>query len=66
MDGYTGETIMLQWIQMVLIYVPLVAGVVWVIWKAYQRCCNSETRNKYLAIDEDFPEEIFNRSEGNL
>ena len=65
-DGYTGETVVLQWIQMVLIYVPLVAGVMWVIWKAYQRCCNLKTRNNYLAIDEDFPEEIFNRSEGNL
>ena len=65
-DGYTGETIVLQWIQMVLIYVPLVAGIMWVLWKAYQRCCNLKTRNKYFAIDEDFPEEIFNRSEGNL
>ena len=68
-DGYTGETIMLQWIQMVLIYVPLVAGVVWVIWKAYRKFRiknNSEMsieENEYYAYDEDFPEDVINRSE---
>ena len=69
MDGDTAETIALQWIQMVLIYVPLVAGVMWVIWKVHQKFHsenNSETsieENEYYAYDEDFPEDVFNRSE---
>ena len=54
---------------MVLIYVPLVAGVMWVIWKAYRKFRsknNSETsieENEYYAYDEDFPEDVINRSE---
>uniref|UniRef100_A0A1X7VAK1 TRP C-terminal domain-containing protein n=1 Tax=Amphimedon queenslandica TaxID=400682 RepID=A0A1X7VAK1_AMPQE len=76
-DGYTTETILMQWIQVVLIYIPLIAGIVWGFWKLCKTChskYNASATNPlassvdaysdgYIAYDNDFPVEIFNRSE---
>ena len=75
-DGYTTETILMQWIQVVLIYIPLIAGIVWGSWKLCKTChpkCNASATDPlassvnaygdgYIAYDNDFPAEIFNRS----
>ena len=76
-DGYTTETILMQWIQVVLIYIPLITGIVWGFWKLCKKChskYNTSTTglltssvdvygDGYIACDNDFPGEIFNRSE---
>lgn len=76
-DGYTTETILMQWIQVVLIYIPLIVGIVWVSWKLCKMCHSKYNASAtdplassvnaygdgYIAYDNDFPVEIFNRSE---
>ena len=57
--GYTAETITMQWLQMGLIYVPLVAAVLKVFWS---RCCKIK---RYSGADNDYEELSFNRSTNN-
>uniref|UniRef100_A0A1X7UJE8 Right handed beta helix domain-containing protein n=1 Tax=Amphimedon queenslandica TaxID=400682 RepID=A0A1X7UJE8_AMPQE len=57
--GYTAETITMQWIQMGLIYVPLVAAVLKVFWS---RCCKIQ---RYSPANNDYEELLFNRSTDN-
>lgn len=66
-QGYTGTTVLLQWIQMGLIYSPLVTIVCWGMWQGYKTCLR-KTKRGYSTFEEttekdnDFPEEIFDRS----
>uniref|UniRef100_A0A1X7U1G2 Uncharacterized protein n=1 Tax=Amphimedon queenslandica TaxID=400682 RepID=A0A1X7U1G2_AMPQE len=71
-DGYPTETVVIQWLQMVLIYIPLGMGVAWLCYFFYKRCRDkrdqsvSKNDENYFVCDEEFPEEIFNRSESNV
>ena len=67
--GYTSEAIFLQWIQLILIYVPLLSVFVWMMYRIYRYChdkpgvSNEIYDDDYLAFNEDFPEELFQRSQ---
>ena len=71
-DGYPTETILVQWLQMVLIYIPLGVGVIWLCHFVHKRCRDkkdqsiSKNDENYIVFDGEFPEEIFNRSESNV
>ena len=54
--GYTAETVTMQWIQMGLIYVPLVAAVLKVFWS---QCCKIQ---RCSDASSDYEELSFNRS----
>ena len=54
--GYTAETVTMQWMQMGLIYVPLVAAVLKVFWS---QCCKIQ---RCSGASSDYEELSFNRS----
>uniref|UniRef100_A0A1X7SJR3 Uncharacterized protein n=1 Tax=Amphimedon queenslandica TaxID=400682 RepID=A0A1X7SJR3_AMPQE len=57
--GYTAETITMQWIQMGLIYVPLVAAVL----KVFSKCFSKFYKvQRNICACSDYDELLFNRS----
>ena len=66
-NGYTVEVYILQWIQLLLIYIPMIVAVGWLVWKICKRCfkCSIATTspNDDEYVDHDFPEELFNRED---
>ena len=71
---YGKEAQMLQWIQLILIYMPLFVAVPWTVYKLLthvmkQRClyffCRRSVMAEYENID-DFPDELFQREVMNI
>ena len=67
-NGYTVEVYVLQWIQLLLIYIPMIVAVGWLVRKIYKRffikssIATSPNDDEYILYnDRDFPEELFNR-----
>ena len=76
-DSNGSEVVALQWIQLILIYIPLFVGVGWAVYKVYK--CNKVERKVHQYVhsfssrmsvtaeydniddDNDFPEELFDR-----
>ena len=66
-SGYTVEVYVLQWIQLLLIYIPMIVAVEWLVWKILKRffvkssIVTSPNDDGY--VDHEFPEELFNRED---
>ncbi len=60
--GYVTETIVYQWIQLCLVYLPILAGFIWIIYKLYLRYKKKRGNNSTINESTDLPEVIFNRS----
>ena len=62
-NGYTTEARFLQWTQLILIYIPLFLGIAWIVHKVYSYIAQRKVAKKNTIIhDNDFPEELFQRS----
>ena len=66
---YTVEVYVLQWIQLLLIYIPMIVAIGWLFRKIYKRffikssiATSPNDDDAYILYnDRDFPEELFNR-----
>ena len=60
--GYVTETKVYQWMQLCLVYLPILAGFIWIIYKLCLRYRKTRGNNSTNDESTDLPEVIFNRS----